>query len=161
MRACDIHVINIILLGAHDTHVTNITLLGAHVTHVTNITLLGAHDTHVTNIILLGAHDTHVINIIPYSGKLSREKTFANRLKRQISRRKLLRIVQKKFYKEEKFCGLVRQPLFTWPYQSMCVDEMETYVLETVVRGYRAYKELWELALSPCLQAVIIDEESV
>ena len=35
---------------------------------------------------------------------------------------------------------------------SKCADGMETYVLKTVVGGYRAYKELWELALSPCLR---------
>ena len=55
-----------------------------------------------------------------------------------------------------EFRGLVRQPLWTWPYQSMCistcVNEMETYILKTVMQGNHAYKELWELALSPCLQ---------
>ena len=53
---------------------------------------------------------------VPYSGKLSRDKTFANRLKRQILRRKLSRIVQKKFKGRENSRGLVRQPLWTWPY---------------------------------------------
>ena len=66
------------------------------------------------------------------------KKTFANHPKEILQGRRISRIG--------------KAAIIYVAISSMCVDEMETYILETVVRGYRAYKELWELALSPCLQ---------
>ena len=95
---------------------------------------------------------------------------FRESSKRQILRRKLSRIVQKKFYKEENFRGLVRQPLCTWPYQSMRVSTyVETHMHTRDVRtgNYRARLSCLQGALGTCLislSAVVIvesDEDTV
>ena len=84
------------------------------------------------------------------------KKTFANR--------------PKKFYKEENFRGLVRQPLCTWPYQSMRVSTcVETHMHTRDLRtgNYRARLSCLQGALGTCLislSAVVIvesDEDTV
>ena len=92
--------------------------------------------------------------LIPYSGKLSREKTFTDWWKIK--------------FRGENFrgCSLVHAPR-----RQLCVgvvtdcarvdrervgsDKMSSYTVETVVQGYHMYKEVWDAAVGqvlPCQQ---------